>query len=429
MGTMIVPPGKGGGMILFPTLQQWKDMTDLGTPLTRARQADLRLLRIDTLVAAYNKERGSNGSAGKKAYILGELFFATVHWLNNFLKDPAHMDPGHKPAIISLSFTVTKQLALVLGCLREQVPARLLSIFGKAMELHGMERDTKDVSHYLSVAQREQWRVVFQGGKAYGFKDNTGALGSLGLLDTTEYGKVMAIVEGGLTGEADRNGDAGFALSISNDLYVGPLIGAKKPRDRLGLVLTQKGISTSLDNAPVFHSSFMGGAPVLCAGMISVKNGIVTLITTGSGHYVPGYAFVVKVLQLLQSVGMDIKKIEVQLFDEGGGSIWTDAKTCLEKHGNWEAIRKESAQRVWDEYQRSPGAHGLYSLVRDRFNYLKLSVGKNMTDAEVWKMAYEQICWSLAVFDPAWEEIAKQPPISRAPPRPVVPHRLPGSNQ
>ncbi len=425
----MMPPVVGKGAVLqsFPTLQDWKKMSYVsmmtlsgGSVAEGWRRMDPVLLRIDALVDAYNQAKNGDGKAGELQYLLGELFLATVYWANHYMKDSQHMDARRKAAVMSLSFTVTKELANALQCPPGEVGTRLYNMFGKALEHDKALTDAKDPSHYLDAAKRQQWRIIFRGGKAYRFTDRKATLESLVPLDTREYAGVMTAV-----GDEERGGDCGYALSMSNDLYVAPLLGRDigkyhKPGERAQVVNYQakkKGvgveIKTNLDEAPVYHSSFLGGWPVQCAGMITAKDGIITAVTNESGHYQPKDTALVKLLQLLKQVGMDPSNIDIQGSRVAGGPY--KGAEFLQKSGDWEAMRKSARKFLWDRYNTLAKANAesaLRTLVQERFDGLKLSLGKSLSRYDLWKYAYQDVCRDLAVFDPGtWEARAKGAPI------------------
>ena len=131
------------------------------------------------------------------------------------------MEAGRRPAIMRLNFTVTKELAGAFQCTTAEVPERLRNTFGKSLAPLGVGLDTgKTADRYLSSAQREQWRAVFRGGKAYKFSENRDSNAPLELLDTDDYDTLIK-----MESKPDgRHAQAGFVLSTSDELYVAPLI-------------------------------------------------------------------------------------------------------------------------------------------------------------------------------------------------------------
>ena len=60
-----------------------------------------------------------------------------------------------------------------------------------------------------------------------------------------------------------------------------------------------------------YHSSFLAGGPVLCAGTMCFDQGRIVYICNDSGHYGPTDTAMVKVLQRLRLAGVDLKNITV----------------------------------------------------------------------------------------------------------------------
>lgn len=69
-------------------------------------------------------------------------------------------------------------------------------------------------------------------------------------------------------------GSAGYVLSLKGELYAGVHAPFDTPEECMG-------------KHPYFHSSYLGGGDVLCAGRIFVRNGKLVGIDNGSGHYKP----------------------------------------------------------------------------------------------------------------------------------------------
>jgi hypothetical protein len=67
--------------------------------------------------------------------------------------------------------------------------------------------------------------------------------------------------------------------------------------------------SLEQDVGRLHHSSFLSGAPVAGAGEIEVIDGIPTLITRKSGHYLPTEEQLSQVRDMLREQGIDISGI------------------------------------------------------------------------------------------------------------------------
>jgi hypothetical protein len=62
------------------------------------------------------------------------------------------------------------------------------------------------------------------------------------------------------------------------------------------------------------HSSFLAGAPVAGAGELQVSDGVLESVTDHSGHYQPSRAFTQQVLNTLESQGIDISNVGIDLW-------------------------------------------------------------------------------------------------------------------
>jgi hypothetical protein len=85
------------------------------------------------------------------------------------------------------------------------------------------------------------------------------------------------------------------------------------------------------------HSSFNAGNPVVCAGMILIRQGRLDHIDSASGHYQPDAAALRAAVKHLRNEGVDITNTRVEIhgtgsyraqtFLAGGGPDWTPAMT------------------------------------------------------------------------------------------------------
>lgn len=328
----------------FPTFSVWKDKSMVGTQFSLPRRSsDPALTRIDELVKAFNSAK----TAGEGQYLLGEIFFSTVWWNNNYMRDP-RMHKDRREAIMSLNLTASKMLCMALGCGIGQIASELGKIYGKSLSAYGTRLDRG--KEYLTAARREAFRVVFRGGRAWRFNclEHSQTLNvqtPLKLIDTKEYANLMKKVNPSTDDRIEGQDKAGYIMSMSREFYIGPFI-------------THSAFQKGPKQMPKFHSFFMAGKPVQCGGIIHVKGGKVDYIDNESGHYKPIDLALVKALEHLKTIGMDLKKIKVggisvrdriinlprprQKGDEDpltkGEPIDTWGDKFLAVNGNWEAI-------------------------------------------------------------------------------------------
>lgn len=322
----------------FPTFSVWKDKSMVGTQFSLPRRSsDPALTRIDELVKAFNSAK----TAGEGQYLLGEIFFSTMWWNNNYMRDP-RMHEDRREAIMSLNLTAAKVLGTALGCGMGGIASELRNIYGKSLSAYGANVDRGKEDRYLTAARREAFRVIFKGGKAWRFncleyKQAQNVQTPLKLISTKEYAEFMSKADSDKDQRTEGEGKAGYIMSMSREFYIGPFV-------------ANKGFTGPIQ-MPRFHSYFMAGSPVQSGGIIRVKRGIVDYIDNESGHYKPIDLALVKALEHLKTIGMNLKKIKVggisvrdriaipnKPVTAEGKPIDTWGDKFLAANGNWEAI-------------------------------------------------------------------------------------------
>ena len=302
-----LPPSLAKSYSTLPSLTQWKADTNAGRVNGRANDPMLRA--IDELISGLDSARD-----GVYLYLLGQLFFTTMTWINNYdkSKKTVYLDQhrADRSSVLSLNLFAGKELARTLNCGLGNVASRLRTIYGVEMSPHGVNTDTAKVQQrYLTDAKREEYRAFIISGRVYNFR---------------ETGQCFKPLRSGSNGY-------GFALSMSKKLYVGTV----------GVGFFVK-----------YHSCFMGGRSVQCAGTIWIENGRVTKIKNSSGHYKPVDTSMVKVLNHLRVNGIAPRTVTVETvaFINKKGVIVADERHSTEvrgdiflrDNGNWEAILKRA---------------------------------------------------------------------------------------
>lgn len=305
----------------FPSCDKWKKESSVGSRWSPPfRKDDRVLVAIDEMVKRINK--GVEG--GERLYELCGLFFCTLYW-NNHYKQHSKMDSGRRGAIMSLNMTVANELVAALNCSLNKLALTLQQIYGKTLNKHGLDIDTasnNDPKYFKvfdedkkerekEIGKREKYRAIFKNSKLYVLQGKTVGLNPL----TTKLNKW-------------HTNRYGFVMTMSNELFVGMFGGHAK-----------------------YHSSFMSGKPIQCAGTIRVIKGRITEIENDSGHYTPRDASLAKVLRHLRNVGINIGGIEVyghvdnillneQNKKEGfsGGKVYVKGDVFLRDNGNWDGI-------------------------------------------------------------------------------------------
>jgi hypothetical protein len=69
-----------------------------------------------------------------------------------------------------------------------------------------------------------------------------------------------------------------------------------------------------------FHSAFMGGQPVIAAGELWVRDGVLYVMTDKSGHYKPGFQHLVDAATRLQADGLDLSRLQIWARHTAGGT-------------------------------------------------------------------------------------------------------------
>lgn len=306
------PPPSTTSYKELPSLSQWQEDTKSG----RFKDANDPILETIDVFVHYL----SAAKDGAYLYILGSLFFATMSWLNTFKKDPRMVKECRGP-VLSLNLFAANELTEKLRPYRgAQLATKLQNLYGIGMSEHGIKTDAKLNKNkiYHDAVEREKFRVFFDASKgACHYDSNTDSF--------------KPIQSGG-------NGSR-FVLSMSNKLYVAADNG-------------------TVDQNVKFHSAFMAGHPVQCAGHMWFKNGKVEKIQNSSGHYQPTDASIVKVLNYLRMNQVNLKEIDVEPIT--GFIRWNQlprswatkayvarptnydptvtADVFMQNHGNWQSI-------------------------------------------------------------------------------------------
>jgi hypothetical protein len=291
----IPPPPKTRSFSQLPSATEWQKLTPANRPAGRSLDPLLRM--IDDLMENLRKAQD-----GTYLYLLGQLFFTTMSWLNHFKMDPHRALPAHRSPILSLNLFAGNELAAKLGVPLGSLASKLQQIYGVNMEQHGLNTDTDTIrQRYMDAASREQYRVFIRHGRAFFYN--------------THSHKLVARSTG-------QDG-FGFALSMSNELYAAPM-------------------------SNKYHSYFMAGRPVQCAGHIWFDPGYVTRVKNSSGHYKPLDLAMVKLLNYFRMNGLDLSRIEVipVRFKLFGTQMLADESTkpttgdiFMKHNGNWDSIK------------------------------------------------------------------------------------------
>ncbi len=75
------------------------------------------------------------------------------------------------------------------------------------------------------------------------------------------------------------------------------------------------------------HSSMLSGAPVICAGEFTVRNGRLEMLDNNSGHYKPGLDNLVDAVKILGQQGIDLRGFRAE--DKSRGTKYATAQALL----------------------------------------------------------------------------------------------------
>lgn len=401
----------------MPIWEQWKSHSKVPS-IKVWRKHDPVLTAIDGLVKAINRTKDS----GTRSYLLVELYFTSNYWLRNFKTHRSgRMHPDRENAIRSLCRFSIKQMAKGFNCGIQAVPTKLEQFYGRTMGTHGITTDETEPYHYLKRADMEQYRLLFDKGLAYSFDWKNQRHGQDFVLELVHTEHIYERD----TDQKSLQADWGrFAMSMSRDIYMAPHIPFKAAK-----LCREQNVP-----APVCHSSYLAGMPVLCAGSLEIKQGVIVGIKSDSGHYRPTYQQLMNIVRHLSSVGVNIAKISV--CDFLGWPLGT-GKEFLRNNNQWRKRLDETGQ----EFRSTNNLHDLVAkrVVSNESLIYFSKLEKMPDDNKKWEMAYKSVCEDLAVAlnDPKWRKYAEEnntiprrqapvAPQSRrrppAPPRPRVPH-------
>ncbi len=287
-----------GAQSRLPTSQEWQSQTNGG----RSSQS-----RLNAIYSQLLKYWQPNNDGWTRLACLGEIYFVADSWLRTAerYRHSTNQRDNEKytlrmPAVERLYVTVVNELCKSAGCSANLLPQVLEELFGRVMTNHGSHIDaTPGMAQYLTRAEAERYRIVFDGGWAYMWDPDNPAkrIVADSTARTWEYNP-----HAGALPDMFEAGFAGFAMSMSRKLYMGNHRGC-----------------FSKDN--FFHSSYLSGETVLCTGSIYIQNGSVIGLSNDSGHYQPTIEHLATVVQALSAEGVNPAQIMVKAV----GHSWLQA--------------------------------------------------------------------------------------------------------
>ncbi|MBR0666165.1 hypothetical protein GXW71_17525 [Roseomonas hellenica] len=197
---------------------------------------------------------------------------------------------------------IERTLGQLLGVPEPQLAERLVALFGTEMSEHGRKTDATMNPVQLSAVERARHRVQFRGGRAYYLRERLGLPAHEAVLDTLHFEDRQNFGKDQYRRRVHRMGAWGFVLSMDRQFYVA----------QHGFVHQTGGNK----DAMFFHSSYLSGARVFCAGDCIVRNGQFESITNASGHYKPPAETLAYVVETLRQNGVDVSDLRVGTMED-----------------------------------------------------------------------------------------------------------------
>src|SRR5258706_8501201 len=255
----------------MPSVGEWMRDTGEAGPSIDALDA-----RVVALLTRYPEAKDKFA----QYFVMSDLFWTTDAWLKN-VKTKPEAAKKREPQMYELYKFVVLKLCEFFNVGVNSLPAKVSRTFFKEM----VHDEPGEAKAYMDDIQREEYRLVVNEGKIY-------LKGGITLLNTNS-GDFLSNVSQIDWRLAHLSTDAGFVMSLWNELYM-----TKHDPD-----------------LAKFHSQYMGGKPVICAGEMTVRNGILRRINNSSGHYRPDGKHLLPVLWLLMQKGVGLGAVELFAYE------------------------------------------------------------------------------------------------------------------
>jgi hypothetical protein len=199
-------------------------------------------------------------------------------------------------------------------------------MFGRELSRCGREVDfEKRKTKYMTEKEASQYRLRFKNGKAYQYpwwEEN-----SPQMLVPVESSRSAA--DGPIHQYDDPKSKFGFfTMSMSRDIYM--------TKHMLGSENSENGI---------YHSSYLGGGPVMCAGSMLIAGGVIQKVKSDSGHYKPIDNNMLALLQCLRMLNVSIQNIMVVDYE---GQVEEPAPTFFQANADWKKLATERDRTLWE---------------------------------------------------------------------------------
>ena len=280
-------------MTLVQTKLEFQKATNLTTLWSGKRSSDVTILCVDDLLDAFHLAADDDA----RVITLARLYYATDAWLKKAKRGVSDVNSRRTPGVYACFASVSYRLSELVEVPINLLPHWLTETFGKAMGQHGANLDiTHELADYLSSAQVAKYRININGGLAY---QQRWWLNSkkwvLANSSSVRDGTAEVLHKnGGANSEVlTKKEYSGYVMSQGGDLYSGPHF---TPREK---------------QSARYHSSYFGGEPILCAGEVLIKEGVIYEINNSSGHYRPGANNVSLMLEMFMIQGVRLKDLKI----------------------------------------------------------------------------------------------------------------------
>lgn len=278
----------------IPTVDRFKHDSSVRLAI---RSRDRALGLIDEALARVNRRPGHFTA-------LAELFFAINGWLKAFHGQAAYqVEKQRYEAVSALNDIASKELMRSCGAANLPALSQVLNtVFGLSNMEAKRDRDHKAVT--FDELQREASKLIFKQGRVTRLlsEDEGKRVGrSAGIHWVESRWFYTPINRAGV----EHFHWAPFVMSFDQDFFV-----------TQHSLLEEDGSGVAL-----YHSAYFAGKPVVSAGNMLIRSGIVRGICNDSGHYRPPRENLHAALMALRGKGIDISRIQVYEWVQGARPV------------------------------------------------------------------------------------------------------------
>ncbi len=338
----------------IPKDNEWQEGTESGL----VQRANDRILhRIDELISEANKTKDK----AVITYLKTQLFFTTDTWLRLEKEGDQAVDPARYLPVYALFKYIVGELCKLWNVTVNVLPQKIEEKFGKEISTYGRNKD-KELNFdpkkplpkikYLTRLEAKKYELVFgDDRRVYQYAWWDPEKMEKWELVPADSSWSPGLQDGPAKLPVFTNNLCGYSMSMDRRFYIGPHRAA---------------FDGAYSN--FYHSSYLAGQTVLCAGEIKMKNGVITELTNDSGHYAPSLTHLVNVLETLSMHGVGINNIDV------GWKVKTTARPGT-------ATVKRKPDPAWEKVY----AKGKY-ILKSRGNLRSLTKAQNAFNARQPKM-------------------------------------------